>query len=185
VFLSLALVLVAVVAMPSVAAAQISAPAVSVVLAPGARVRVTTPATGRIVGTVVSAEDDSLRVALASGSSLAIPRSGFSGLELSTGTKGQGWRGAGIGLLVGAGIGGAVGLATYRRSECYDDPVEGFFCDLVNHTSRSVTVASDAAVGGLAGVIVGALLGQAAGREQWLPVTLAGMGVRVGLLVSR
>ena len=177
----LACILVALSAMPSVAGAQSPAPVPSVVLAPGARVRVTTPATGRVVGTVVSTEDDSLRVALAGGSALVVPRSTLSGLELSAGRKGQGWRGAGIGLLVGAGIGGVIGFATYRRSECYDNPVEGFFCDLVNQTSRSVTVSSDAALGGLAGAIVGALVGQASGREQWVPVTLGGTGVRVGV----
>jgi hypothetical protein len=90
------------------------------------------------------------------------------------------WRGAGIGLLVGAGIGGAVGLATYRRAECYDNAVEGFFCDIVNRTSRSVTIVSEAAMAGIAGALVGALIGQV-GRETWVRVPLARERTRVGV----
>ena len=180
--LLLALVLATLGTRPRDVVAQIASAAPSVVLAPGSRVRVTTTATGRIVGTFVSAGDDSLRLELADGGVLAFPRTSLSSVEMSTGARRQGWRGAGIGLLAGAGIGGVVGLATYRRSQCYDNPVEGFFCDLVNRTSRSVTVVSDAALGATAGAIVGALIGQA-GRERWVPVEIARTGVRVGIAV--
>ena len=153
----------------------------SVDLLPGARVRVTSPATGRIVGTLLGASDDSVRVELAGGSSVALPTRGLSELEVSGGVRRNGWRGAGIGLLVGAGVGGAIGLATYRRSECYDNAIEGFFCDIVNRTSRSVTVVSDAAMVGTAGAIVGALIGHA-GREAWVRVPIRRASARVGLV---
>ena len=153
----------------------------SVDLLPGARVRVTSPATGRFVGTLLEARHDSVRVGLAGGTSVALPTRGLAGLEVSGGVRRNGWRGAGIGLLVGAGVGGAIGLATYRRAECYDNVVEGFFCDIVNRTSRSVTVISDAAMAGTAGAIVGALIGHA-GRETWVRVPTRRAGARVGLV---
>jgi hypothetical protein len=153
----------------------------SVDLLPGARVRVTAPATGRVVGTLLEASDDSVRVELAAGSSVALPTRGLGGLEVSGGVRRNGWRGAGIGLLVGAGVGGAIGLATYRRAECYDNVVEGFFCDIVNRTSRSVTVVTDAAMVGTAGAIVGALIGHV-GRETWVRVPIVRASTRVGLV---
>ena len=163
------------------AGAQASTHGASVDLLPGSRVRVTSPATGRLVGTLVAATDDSLRVALASGSSLSFPTAAVSGLELSAGVQRRAWKGAGIGLLIGAGVGGAIGFATYRRSECYDNAIEGFFCDIVNRTSRSVTVMSDAALVGTAGGIVGALIGQV-GRESWVAVSLLRDRTRVGVV---
>lgn len=169
----------AAVVVPHRAAAQEAANAASVVVTPGSRVRVTTPATGRVVGTLLMASDDSVRIELAGGSSVGLPRANLSGLEVSGGVRRNGWRGAGIGLLVGAGVGGAIGLATYRRAECYDNVIEGFFCDIVNRTSRSVTVMSDAAMVGTAGAIVGALIGQI-GRETWVRVPLLRERTRVG-----
>jgi hypothetical protein len=153
----------------------------SVELLPGARVRVSSPTAGRVVGTLMRASDDSVRIGLVGGTSVDLPTASLSALEVSAGVRRNGWRGAGIGLLVGAGVGGTIGLATYRRAECYDNVVEGFFCDLVNRTSRSVTVISDAAMAGTAGAIVGALVGHA-GREQWVRVPLARDGLRLGLV---
>ena len=162
-------------------AAQADTHGGSVDLPPGSRVRVTAPAMGRVVGTLVRANEDSVRVELAGGASINLPTTKLSGLEVSGGVRRNGWRGAGIGLLVGAGVGGAIGLATYRRAECYDNPVEGFFCDIVNRTSRSVTVVSDAAMVGTAGAIVGALIGHV-GRESWVRVPLFRPSARVGLI---
>jgi hypothetical protein len=162
------------------ALAQAVPPNASVVVTAGSRVRVTAPATGRVVGTLLSATADSVQIELTGGSTLTLPKAGLSGLELSTGVRRNGWRGAGIGLLVGAGVGGVVGLATYRRAECYETALEGFFCDIVNRTSRSVTVISDAAMAGAAGAIVGALIGRV-GRERWVRVPVR-EGTRVGVM---
>ena len=161
---------------PAIAAAQGGA---SVELLSGARVRVTTPATGRFVGTVVSATADSVRVELAGGASMALPTPAITQLELSTGARRQGWRGAGIGLLVGAGVGGAIGLATYRRTQCDDPILDAIVCSLVDQTSRSVTMISDATLGGAAGALVGALIGSVP-HERWVRVPLE-RTVRVGL----
>lgn len=150
-------------------------------IAPGARVRVTVPTTGRFVGTVVQATSDSLRIELASGSSITLPTSRLDRLELSAGVQRHGWKGAGIGLLSGAVVGTAIGLATYRRTTCVPDPLARILCDFVDQTSREVTVAGDAALAGGAGALVGALIGQVA-RETWIRVpTIAGVS-RVGFV---
>ena len=179
--ITVALVLGSAAAASRTTEAQASPSSASVDLSPGARVRVTSPATGRVVGTLQPAADDSVRLELASGSSLSLPKSSLSDLEVSAGIRRDGWRGAGIGLLVGAGVGGVIGLATYRRAECYDNPIEGFLCDIVNRTSRSVTVVSDAAMVGTAGAIVGALIGHV-GRESWVRVFLLRERTRVGVV---
>jgi len=168
----------------SSAAAQTAHDRVAVDLALGARVRVTAPATGRVVGSLVQVTSDSLRVELASGSSIAFPAAGVSQLELSTGVQRRGWKGAGVGLLVGAGVGGAIGLATYRRTHCDEPLLETFVCSFVDRTSQQVTVIADAALVGSVGAIVGALIGHA-GRESWVRVPLPRDGTRVGLTSLR
>jgi hypothetical protein len=178
-----AMALGAVASVPRFIAAQSVSDRVSVDLASGARVRVTAPAAGRIVGTLLSATGDSIRVELANGSSVAFPVDGLSRLELSTGVQRRGWKGAGIGLLAGAGIGGVIGLATYRRTQCDEPLLETFVCSFVDQTSRQVTVIADAAMVGTVGAIVGALIGHV-GRESWVRVPLLREGVRIGLATS-
>jgi hypothetical protein len=174
--IALPFVLGAVAGAPASAAAQDGA---SVDPVRGARVRVTSPATGRLVGTLVRQTADSVRVELPGGSSLAFPSRAITELELSAGVRRQGWRGAGIGALAGAGIGGAIGLATYRRTRCDDPILDAIVCSLVDQTSRSVTVISDATMGAAAGAIVGALIGNVP-RERWVRVPLD-RAVRVGV----
>jgi hypothetical protein len=164
---------------PRAGAAQGVVDGGSVELETGARVRVTSRATGRFVGTLVGATSDSVRVELAGGSSVVIPRSAIAQLEVSAGVRRNGWRGAGIGLLAGAGVGGAIGLATYRRTECRDPLLDVLVCSLVDQTSRSVTVMTDAVVGATGGAIVGALIGQV-GRERWVRLPLE-HGLRIGV----
>ena len=168
---------------PLPAMAQSARDEASIVVASGARVRVTTPGTGRVVGTLVSSTPDSLQIAVANGSSIAFPASSVSLLELSAGVQRRGWKGAGIGLLVGAGVGGVVGLATYRRTECDEPVLELLVCSFVDRTSREVTVIADAAMVGTLGAIAGALIGHAA-RESWVRIPLLREGTRVGLATS-
>ena len=166
---------------PRGAFAQSTGQRTSTHLAPGSRVRVTAPATGRFVGTLQQATDDSVRVELASGSSITLPTSRLTRLELSAGVQHHGWKGAGIGLLSGAAVGGAIGLATYRRPSCIPDALARIFCDLIDRTSREVTVAGDAALAGTAGAIVGALIGHV-GRETWVTVPSVGERAHFGLI---
>jgi hypothetical protein len=174
-----AIVLVASAGLRAEASAQAATRGATVVLAPGARVRVTSSATGRIVGTLVPTGPDSIGVALGAGSSIVLSNAGISRVELSAGVRRQGWRGAGVGLLAGAGMGGVIGLATYRRTHCEDPVLDVLVCSFVDRTSRSVTVIADAAIGGTVGAIAGALIGQVA-REQWIRVPVLPDGTRIG-----
>ena len=163
-------------------AAQTTAPHASFELMPGARVRATAPSTGTVVGNVLSASNDSVRIELAGGSSITLPTSRLTRLELSGGVQRHGWKGAGIGLLSGALVGGTIGLATYRKPSCEPDPVSLIFCGLITPVSREVTVMADVRNGGgAAGALVGALIGHA-GRETWVRVPTFGAGTRVGLM---
>jgi hypothetical protein len=168
---------------PRPAFAQTAPDGASVTVAPGSRIRVATPATGRIVGTLLSATSDSLHLEVVNGSSIAFPVASVSQLELSAGVRRNGWKGAGIGLLAGAGVGGVIGLATYRRTECDEPVLELFVCSFIDQTSRNVTVVADAALAGTVGAVVGALIGHV-GRESWVRVPLARDGVRVGLATT-
>jgi hypothetical protein len=155
-------------------------PAVS--LSPGARIRVTSPGTDRFEGTFRGGTADSIQIGLENGASVALATSSLTRLELSAGVRRQGRRGAAIGLLVGAGVGGAIGLATYRIPECEPSLVEVIFCSVIEKTSREVTVIADATLVGTAGAVVGALIGHA-GRETWVPVSLASPVRRVGFVL--
>ena len=183
VLVAVALAHTAVAGAPRRAPAQTARDEASVVVAQGSRVRVSTPAAGRIVGTLLRAATDSVVIEVASGSSLAFPAAGVSQLELSTGVQRRGWKGAGVGLLVGASVGAAIGLATYRRTDCDEPLLDAFVCSFVDRTSQQVTVIADAAMVGSVGAIVGALIGHA-GHESWVRVPRPRDGTRVGLTTS-
>jgi hypothetical protein len=68
------------------------------------------------------------------------------------------WLGAGIGLLGGAVIGGAVGAASYKES----DPSPGTF----NFDFSGLTLLSGAVLGGFTGSVCGGLIGLVAGRDE-------------------
>jgi len=179
---SLVIVVALSVCLPGEATGQSVMPHASMALAPGARMRVTLPGTEPFVGTLLLATNDSVRIDLASGSAITLPTSRLTRLELSAGVQRHGWKGAGIGLLSGAAVGGVIGFATYRRSSCVPNALAQIFCDLIDRTSREVTVAGDAALAGTAGALVGALIGRV-GHETWIPVSVARVSsVRVRLL---
>jgi hypothetical protein len=163
------------------ASAQSSSPRLSMELAPGSRVRLTVPATKPFVGTLLGATSDSVQVQLASGSSVTLPLSGLSAIELSTGVRRHTYQGAALGFLSGAAVGGAIGFATYRRANCIDESLVQVFCSFVDGTSREVTVASDAALAGVIGGALGAMIGYR-GHESWIQVPTLGARARVGMV---
>ncbi len=163
------------------AAAQSARQRLSIELAPGSRVRLTMPATKPFIGTVLGATSDSVSLELAGGSSVTLPVSGLSAIELSTGVRRHGYKGAAIGFLSGAMVGSAIGFATYRRAECVEDPLTQILCGFVDQTSRQVTVVSDAALAGTVGAALGAIIGHN-GRESWVRVPALGERTRVGMV---
>ena len=161
--------------------AQSAAPRLTIDLAPGSRVRITVPASKPFVGTLLGATSDSVRVGLASGSSVTIPMTGLSAIELSTGVRRHTYQGAVIGFFSGAAVGTAIGFATYRRTDCIDDPVAQVFCGFIDGTSREVTVVGDAALVGVVGGAIGLVIGHS-GRESWVRVPTLGERTRIGMV---
>ncbi|MEO7964187.1 MAG: hypothetical protein ABIT38_09805, partial [Gemmatimonadaceae bacterium] len=95
--------------------------------------------------------------------------------EVRSGSHRQVVRGALLGLLIGGVTGGAIGALTYKK--CVPDPGVILGCFL--ETSRGTEAAIGAAVFGLLGTGVGAIIGSVSKHDTWAP--FATTGVRVGL----
>ncbi len=126
----------------------------------GSRIRITVnkPSKHFFIGTLVSADADSLRFADSSGVS-AIPIASVDRLERSRGRRSNAGRGALIGGLIGAGAGLVLGLAASAE--------EGGWYEV---GAEDVAVAT-VFLGAIAGS-VGALIGAASKGERWEPVIL-------------
>jgi hypothetical protein len=159
-------------------AGMLHAQSASAVAAPGSRVRVTAPASVSFVGTLVAVPDDSVRVLAENGANVTLPAAHLT-LERSTGLRSNRKRGAGIGFLSGALLGGLIGSATYSPSPCNGN-VNERYCPEGEGVSRKTAVPLAAAVGGAAGAFAGALLGHSP-RESWQRVPLSTGPSRVGL----
>lgn len=161
-------------------------------LSAGTRVRVSAPATGRLVGTITEVRRDTLLV-LARGKVHALPVSSIRALQVSRGRPprlASALEGGAIGLLTGA-VGGAASLAlpSLVVPDACDREGDGVLCFSTGEWA-------------LLGVVIGAPLGAASGavaafispRERWRSVTARSApaltvqpqaaGVRVGLSLT-
>jgi len=147
-------------------------------LAPGARVRVSSPSLGAepVVGTLVRQEDGALWVDRGpSGSPTRIALEPVTRIEVSAGRRTRATQGALVGLAAGA-VPGL--LLTFGDYDSDDDPSPG----------------AVAAVGAASGAALGAAIGWALKTEEWLPAErpavaasitpLRGGGLGVSLRVS-
>jgi hypothetical protein len=145
----------------------------------GSRVRILSPVLGdkRQTVTVVSSTSDALvfrqnaGVAPQTLSSGAITR-----MEVSTGSRAHKAKGALIGLVAGATVGGILGYATWQRPTCSDP--QGFGCIALDF-GRSGDAAFAGAAGGILGTIVGALIGTHQ-TDTWVPVTVPSPAISAG-----
>ena len=138
-------------------------------LEPGARVRVSTAAKTAspvwVVGTVVEVTGDRLtiRPQQDSGRTVDIARAAVTQLQVSSGQDSKALTGLGLGFVVGAVVGGAIGYAAL-------------------HEGHDLASQDAALIGAAPGALVGALLGLAIGSDsktdRWedTPVTLAVTG---------
>lgn len=130
---------------------------------PGERVRVLAPSTADslIVGRVVALDSTSLLLAPApSGGSLRLPVAGIQQLEVSRGRGRSTLQGALLGTGIGAAASYAVVHASVRESSC------DYLCGAAE--------AGGAILGGTAGLVVGALIGnRSRGPERWQRVPLS------------
>ena len=168
--------LLAAASLPGLAAAQGSPPsATEPDVAPGTRVRVTVPGQARRVGTVVALTGDTLVARWERGEPRGVPLSQLSRLEVSRGLHERPWRGAGIGLALGATVGVVIGAATYEgcegRANCMELGGPG-----TNAVAAGLVI-------GTGGAVVGGLLGAVRRTEKWQTVGLE--RVRVGAAAPR
>ena len=147
-------------------------------VAPGQRVKINSPeARGTFV--VQSAGLDTLVLTAPNGSETrSVPFASISRLEVSGGERSRmsGFgRGAGFGILIGAGIGGVLGFA-----DGDDDCAEAGWC-FIEFSAGEKALLGGVVMGGLGGVI-GGLVGVANPGERWhlVPVRRVAAGPAPG-----
>ena len=124
-------------------------------LEPGVRVRLSAPSLGMRQHTGTLRGRDANKVLV---DTLAVPLTALTSFETSQGRKSHTLLGAGIGFLVGGGIGA---LALMNDQDCLDI------------ADQSACTALGAGIGGLGGAITGALLGGLVFKtERWRQVPL-------------
>lgn len=151
----------------------------------GDRIRITAPpsALDNRTARVLSARSDSLLLQVAPSETLSVALADVTRLEVSTGRRRYTLRGAGIGTLIGVASGALIGYAS-------GDDEPGFFA--LTKGDKAVI----ASVGlGVAGLVVGTLVGALTVSDRWTSVPLGGAvatpsvqigrgGARLGLAVS-
>jgi hypothetical protein len=165
------------------AAAQSPAPSAASAVAPGARVRVTRPGRAAAVGSVVAVRPDTLVVHWTArgdsvGDTTAVSTAEVVRLEVSRGMHRRPWRGAGLGLLAGGGIGALVGAVTYTKPNC---DAQQFIC---LDFGRGFAAAVVGGAGGILGAVVGGVIG-AQRVDRWQRVPLGAGRARVGVTLPR
>ena len=151
----LALLLVGVLTIPSVLTAQ--------AVSPGSRVRVTDPAEGTRIGTVVAVTPDTLEVRFAHGSEptpVAIAR--VTRLDVSRGRERRTMGRAALGVVVGAGVGSLIGAIS--ASDC---PTGVQLCP----SARGNRILSGGTLLGSVGGVIGLIAGRRP-AELWEQVPL-------------
>jgi hypothetical protein len=135
----------------------------------GSRVRVAAPVFGgkKQVATLVSFTPDTL--VLRQGASTtyrSIATSDITALEVSAGRHSRKAKGALLGLLMGAGVGAAIGYFSYEEPE----PCGCIRIDL-GPSSEGTSAAFGGALGGIVGALIGALVGSRP-TDTWVPATV-------------
>lgn len=150
---------------------QMSAPG-EILVDTGSRVRIAAPVFGpkKQVGTVVALTRDTLVLRQgASTASRSVATSDISALEVSRGTHTRKAKGALWGLLIGAGSGAVLGYVFYQQPKCQN---QAFGCGIIiGPDSKGSNAAFSAVGGGIAGALIGTLVGMRA-TETWVPATV-------------
>lgn len=146
-------------------------------VAPGDRVRVTAPtvAKERLIGTVVKLGADTCWLEVEGRASpLTLPLAQVYKLEVSRGRKSKAGTGSIVGFIGGAVTGAAIAAASIDEKE------ESFFSpDYGDLSDELGSIALGAALGGVAGAGVGALIGLTIKVDRWERVPLTRMRVSI------
>ena len=127
-------------------------------LVPGRRIRVHQQGNQKLVGNFVSMDSASLAMVTSIGDTVLVPRHDIAGLDLSQGTKSNAGKGAITGLLVGGGLGVALGLAAASSTE-----------GSILESSPGAYAAGSGLLFGALGAGVGALIGSGQRTDKWAP----------------
>lgn len=131
----------------------------------GMRVRVATVnpdsaiGTRRAIGVLHTHIGDSMTVAWENGLRSTLTPAEISRMDTSLGPQPYALRGMALGFLSGAVAGGIIGALTYEPTDFLDSGI-------------GVNIAAGAVVLGVAGTVVGGIVGAAGRREGWSPVPL-------------
>ncbi len=123
------------------------------------------------VGTFVTWEVDTL-VVQSNGDTLSVPANLVTRLDVSRGRKTNTGKGAGIGFLLGGLVGAVIVYASYE--EC----VGGWAC--LGDLGPGANVAAGGVIGGLGGLVAGALIGLEIQTDRWQEVPLDRLRVSLG-----
>jgi hypothetical protein len=128
----------------------------------GLRVRITVgqPSQHRLIGTLVSANADSLRFTTDTSDVVAIPTGSVTRFERSRGRRSNAGRGALIGGLSLGGLGLVIGIGAAAEDNSYSFDV------------RAEDVALGTLILGATGAGLGALIGAASKGEKWEPLSI-------------
>jgi len=146
-------------------------------IAPGTRIRVTAPGMltpEQQAGRLIVLRPDSLLLQPDGAAEVTIARSAIGEIDTSLGRHSAARRGLLIGLLTGVATGAALGAATWHESTCTsrglfgDEPPTTFKCGSL--FGRGQVAVGTGVLGGLAGLVVGGLIGHAHTIEEWKPV---------------
>ena len=127
----------------------------------------------RSVGTFLAWKADSL-VIQSNGDTLSVPVNLVTRLDVSRGRNTNTGEGAGIGFLLGAVVGAVIGLASYEECES-----QGAFSCL-GPDGPEIYALAGAIIGGLGGLVAGALIGSATETDRWQEVPLDRLRVSLG-----
>jgi hypothetical protein len=138
----------------------------------GERVRITTPSQHgayRFVGRVSGVTHDSLTVQGPDAGTRSVAIADITALEVSNGVRGNGRRGMLYGSLIGIGLGGALGAATYKKPDCTGT----FLCP----SGPGLDITAGALLGGVVGVTVGGLWGASHPSDRWTRRAISNVGL--------
>ena len=166
-------------ALPLAAVAQPSSVAATVIPERGSRVRLVIPSqekTGRrqITGTLVQLRRDSVRVRTEDGETTIVALDAMESIDVSRGRRHHALAAVGAGTLIGTGFGALVGFLSHSDG-CASG---GGYC---SSAPRSEDALYGSILGGLGGMIVGALFGLTHTTDRWERIPAAGLSRRLSL----
>ena len=160
------------ISLPAIAGAQTRSDDQSI-LASGTKVRFELAEGGRREARVISLRRDTLRAIPRGGSEMAYPLASMRKLEAVNGRRRPILKGVLIGTGIGVVVGGVAGAASYKPC----DSTESLGCILASQ-SRGEEAAAGAVVVGVAGLLLGGIVGLIP-RDRWERVATDGTAVRV------